>query len=288
MKKKNILITGCSGFLAFNFIKENYKIYNFYCIFNKTKIPKKFYKISFVFKNNNINSLVKFIKKIKPDLTIHMATKYIKIDQIKSTKATVDANILFGSCLLQSLNYCGYKKIINFSSIWQNIENKNSYSPQNFYSSTKEAFEKILEYHVKKQNFKALTLKIYDTYGHNDTRKKVFQFVTKKIRNNEKIYLENKSRKISLVHYKDINSGIKVAINYILKKKFNYKIFSLRASKIHKLKKIIDTFMHINNLDYKINWVKNKNQIKLNQSFKNLPGWKPKISLKQGLQEFKI
>ena len=80
MKKKNILITGCTGYIASNFIKKNYKKYNFYCIFNKKKIPKKYYKDSIKFTNNNISSLIKFIKKTKPDLTIHLATKYMKFD----------------------------------------------------------------------------------------------------------------------------------------------------------------------------------------------------------------
>ena len=125
-KKKNILITGSSGYLGFNFIKNNYKNYNFYCIFNKKKIPNKYYKDSIKFRNNNINSLIKFIQKIKPDLTIHLATKYMKFDKISSTKETIQSNILFGSCLLQALDYCGCKKIINLSSIWQNIGEDNN------------------------------------------------------------------------------------------------------------------------------------------------------------------
>lgn len=159
MRKKNILITGGSGYLASNFIEENYKKYNFYCIINKKKIPKKYYKKSFIYKDKKINSLIEFIKKIKPDLTIHMATKYLKFDKISSTKEMINSNILFGSYLLQALDECGFKKIINFSSIWQNIEKKNIYSPQNFYSSTKEAFEIIMQYFIKKKNLKLLRLK---------------------------------------------------------------------------------------------------------------------------------
>ena len=82
-----------------------------------------------------------------------MATKYVKFDRVDSTKEIINSNILFGSYLLQALDYCGYRKIINFSSIWQNNSKNNFYSPENFYSSTKEAFEKILEYFVvKKKN----------------------------------------------------------------------------------------------------------------------------------------
>ena len=288
MKKKNILITGCSGYLASNFIKYNYRKYNFYCIFNKKIIPKKYYKNSIKFNNNNINSLIKFIKETKPDLTIHMATKYVKFDKINSTKEIIDSNILFGSCLLQALDYCGYKKIINFSSIWQNIGKNNFYSPENFYSSTKEAFEIILQYFIMKKKFSALTLKIYDTYGYNDTRDKLLQLIIKKNKKKQQIYLQNKSRKISLVHFQDINSGIKIAIDYVVNKKFNYKTFSLRSNKDYTIGYIVDLFKKIHNLNFAVIWKNTNNQIKLNKSFKNLPGWKPKISLKKGIKEFKI
>jgi CDP-paratose synthetase len=288
MKKKNILVTGGTGYLALNFIKENYKNYNFYCIVNKKKIPERYCKNSLIFKQNNIDSLIKFIKKVKPELTIHMATKYLKCDKINFTKDIINSNILFGSYLLQALDQCGFRKIINFSSIWQNIEKKNIYSPQNFYAATKEAFEKILQYFIKRKNFKVLTLKIYDTYGYNDTRDKFLQFLIRKIQKKERIILENKSRKISLVHYKDINLGLKIAINYILNKKFISKTFSLRSKKVYSLEYIINIFKNIHNLNFKISWKEINNKIKLNQSFKNLPGWNPKISLKQGLQEFKI
>ena len=133
------------------------------------------------------------------------------------TKEIIQSNVLFGSYLLQALDLCGYRKIINFSSIWQNTGKKNYYSPQNFYSSTKEAFEKILQYFVIKKKFKALTLKIYDTYGFNDTREKFLQFIIKQNKKKQHIYLENKSRKISLIHFEDVNSGIKIAIDYIIK-----------------------------------------------------------------------
>ena len=287
MKKKNILITGCSGYLASNFIKKNYKKYNFYCIFNKKKIPKKYYKDSIKF-TNNISSLIRFIQKNKPDLTIHLATKYLKFDNVSSTKEIIQSNVLFGSYLLQALDLCGYRKIINFSSIWQNTGKKNYYSPQNFYSSTKEAFEKILQYFVIKKKFKALTLKIYDTYGFNDTREKFLQFIIKQNKKKQHIYLENKSRKISLIHFEDVNSGIKIAIDYIINKKFNYKTFSLRSHKNYTIEYIVNIFKKIHNLNFKVIWKKNKNHIKLNKSFKNLPGWEPKIPLKKGLKEFKV
>lgn len=286
MKKKNILITGCSGYLAFNFIKENYQNYNFYCIFNKSKIPKKYFKKSLKFSNKNLNSLRLFVKKAKPDITIHMATKYSKFDNINLTKKTIDSNILFGTYLIQALNECGYKKILNFGSIWQNSGTKKKYLPYNFYAATKEAFEKILEYFVLKKKFKALTLKIYDTYGYNDNRKKFLQFIINKIKEKKPIQLNDKSRKLSLVHYRDINTAINIAIEYILNKNFTYKTFSLRSNIDYTLENIIDIFKKIHNIDFKVKWKKNKNEIRLNKSLENLPGWKPKVSLKEGLKEF--
>ena len=82
--------------------------------------------------------------------------------------------------------------------------------------------------------------------------------------------------------------GIKVAINYIINKKFNYKIFSLRSHRNYTIEYIVNIFKKIHNLNFKVIWKKDNNHIKLNKSFKNLPGWKPKTPLKKGLKEFKV
>lgn len=150
--KKKILITGATGFLGKNFVLSNYKNYNFYCIFNKKKLPKKYYVDSITYKKK-IDEIISFVRSIKPDITIHFATHYSKLDQKSKIKDMINSNILFGSELLEAIELNNVDKFINISSIWQNSNGKKKYYPVNFYSSTKEAFQKILEYYsLKKKN----------------------------------------------------------------------------------------------------------------------------------------
>ena len=67
----------------------------------------------------------------------------------------------------------GVKILVNTGTSWQHYENKD-YSPVNLYAATKQSFEAILQYYVEVASLKAITLKLFETYGLDDPRPNFF------------------------------------------------------------------------------------------------------------------
>ncbi len=289
MIKQKIILTGCTGFIGENFIKENYKDYDFYCVFNRRRLNKKYFKGSIKYDGNFVK-LKNFFKKINPDIVVHLATKFLKEHKENDIYKLNYSNIFFGNQILEAMIKTNCRKLINFSSVWQNSENNKQYNPNNLYSATKEAFEKILFFYIRRHRVNCITLKIYDTYGYGDKRKKIINFILEKIKKkNRKLILYNKNQELNLTHYSDINSAINSTIK-ILNKKNNkriFKTFAVRSKNTLKIHQIVKTIEQVFKVKLIINWKKGNNVIKkINKTFTILPKWKTKKNFITGLKEY--
>jgi nucleoside-diphosphate-sugar epimerase len=285
-EKKIIAITGAQGFLADNFIKKFNDKYIFLKIikYKKKNLFLKNKKNFFLYKNQNINNLIHFFKKKKPDLVIHLAAKTNVEHYSEEIDTLIKSNIILGSEILESMMKSGCKNIINVETSWQNFKNSKEYNPRNLYAATKEAFKKIIFFYHKAYNFNVINLKLFDTYGKNDTRNKIWNTLFK----NKEINLTKGEQKINLLHISDVCDGLHKCINIISKREKLFTEYTLGSKKIHKLKFIIKKIIKINNLDIKINWGKKKyysRQImKPYSKYKCVPNWEQKINLQDGLK----
>ena len=183
--KKKILITGSTGFIGSNIInnllKKNICTYALLRVKNKKNISinklkkNKYYKPIF-FKNNN--ELEKKLKNLKIDTIINCATYYSNKNDTKTIQNLIQTNIIFCSIVLEILNK-KIQKFINFGSMME-YSYGNYFSPKNFYAITKYSFQKIVEfYRFNNKRIKFYNLKLYETYGNNDNRKKIIPTIIK-------------------------------------------------------------------------------------------------------------
>ena len=167
--KKKILITGSSGFVGNLFLKNALK--NGFQVtdilrdknrknkdLNKLrKIYQKSYKSIFYKRFIDIN---KKLKNKKFDSFINFATLYKNSHLNKEIPSFIGSNIVFPSVILDTV-VVKVKKIINLGTMMQHTDGKN-YIPQNFYASTKSAFEMILFYFTQRnKQVKFYNLKFY-------------------------------------------------------------------------------------------------------------------------------
>ena len=148
--KKKLLITGSSGFVGNlflkNALKNGYHVVDVLRDKNKKnkdlnqlrKVYSKSYKSIFYKKYKDIN---KKLKNQKFDSFINFATLYKNSHLNNEIQSFIESNIVFPSIILDTIAV-KVKKIINLGTMMQHVDGKN-YVPQNFYASTKSAFEMI-------------------------------------------------------------------------------------------------------------------------------------------------
>lgn len=285
-----IIITGSTGFIGSAFFKKFKSKYDFYFILNKNlkKIHNK--KKSFKY-DNNVHELKKFFIKIKPDAVIHFASCFKAEHNINNIDNILNTNIIFATHLLECMTHSGCKKFINAGTIWQNYKTK-KYNPVCLYAASKQAFQDIEKYYFEVMNISFINLKIYDTYGPNDFRGKIIQFLLNQNNSKKIIKMGNGDQILNLVYIDDIINAFNIALKKIYKSKNPlFKTYSLPGNKKIKLLDLVELIKKLFNKDLNVEWnafPKRKREIlKNNSKIKSLPGWKAKVLLESGLIKLK-
>ena len=257
--KKNILITGASGFVGSHVLDDCLKNnFNVYAIFRSSKknvnFAKKYKKKIYPIFYNNIYEIKSKLTIHKIDYVIHCATHYIKKHEHKDIENIIKSNILFSTILLDAIVNIKIKKFINIGTVWQHFNDTKNLA-LNLYAATKQSFECIFNYYKNQyKKIKFYNILLTDTFGIDDKRKKLIPILLKNFNNKNQNKI-NIPRNLSM-NLVDINDVVK-CLNILLNKNIesnNYVIKSKQDVKIFDLINFLN-----NNLEkkIKINWLKN-------------------------------
>ena len=253
---QSILLTGATGFIGSHLIDELAKKYKVFAIVRK----KKF------FKNNKIISIsLKQLKKYKENkffALIHLATHYRSQNNIVQFRNFLNSNVLFGTEILETINLKKVTKVIYFSTMMEHLDSK-YYNPLNLYATSKKSFQDIIMFYKNKyKNIKFYNIKLYETFGPNDNRKKIIPLLIKNYKTKKKLNLISKNLKLNFVSVYDVCSGIKI----ILEKKIKPDTYLMKAKKNTRILDLI----RILNLEKNTNFL-NVKQKNFKFKFKKIP-----------------
>jgi len=271
----NILLTGGTGFLGSNIIKELSKENNIYTIIRKEKkyinLKHKNIKI-LLFKNyTQLNSQ---LNKIKVETVIHCATHYVKKHSHKDIIKLTESNILVGNIVLENIQSMNVKKFINFSTVWENYDSKKE-NAYNLYSSYKTAFSYLIQYYKKKNlNINFYNIMISDTFGKTDRRNKIINVLKNNYKNNLPTKILSKSLFLNLLNVEDIVDAVRILIN----KNIKSGQYVLKNTSYFKMNDLITLFNKKNKKKIIVKWLSNKIIKEKIFPYKKLKSWKPKKS----------
>lgn len=199
--KKNILLTGATGFVGSNFIAQLGYKYNIHLLVrSSTQVMQT--KNVFVFENN-ILTLATYLKENQIDGIVHLASLYIAEHKSDEIRDMVLSNIYLGTALLEAAKIAEVSWFLNTGTIWQNYnvpDYSDIYCPVNLYAASKQAFITIAKYYVETSSIRFCTLKLCDTYGENDTRKKIFALFEQIAASGETLYMSPGEQLLDIVH----------------------------------------------------------------------------------------
>ena len=312
---KNILVTGCAGFIGFHTclaLLKN-KHFNVFGIDNLNNYYDKQLKLdrlkilkndkSFVFNKINISNKKKVdenFKKNKYDYVVHLAAQAGVRYSIESPETYVKSNQIGFFNILDSSRLISVKHFLyaSSSSVYgtsiktKQSEDDNTDSPISFYAATKKSNE-LMAYSYS-NIFKLATtglrfFTVYGPYGRPDMSPHKF---VSAIKNNETIYLNNYGKhKRDFTYIDDVVISITRLLDKTPKNKIPQQIINVGCNSPKKISEFIKIIESLLNKKAKIKLrplqpgdVKDThaNINKLNEIILN----RKKISLEQGMKKF--
>lgn len=288
----NILITGATGFVGKNLIARLKDVHNIHILIR----PSSHYnslQIGHVFTfEDNVEKLTDYLKNNQISGIIHLASLYIaehKSDQIKDL---VLSNVYLGTALLEACKMAQTKWFLNTGTIWQNYQAadlSDDYNPVNLYAASKQAFMDMAKYYVETSSLRFCTLKLCDTYGGNDTRRKVIALFHYISENHIHLNMSPGEQKLDLLHISDVVNGFIQLAEMLNDDEEVATEYVLTSGKQISLKDLAHLYEIENKTKLDITW--GGRSYRMREVMKPYKGhalkkWKPMISIEEGLRLF--
>lgn len=303
--KKNILITGCAGFIGSNLVdfllKKNLRIIG---IDNLSTGKKK--NLHEALKNKNflfIKKDLKDKKKItklfnKINLVFHFAANADVRNGIKNPKRDLDENTIVTFNVLEAMKINNVKKIVFSSTGSIYGETKQIPTPENakfpfqtsFYGASKLACEGLIHAYCDNYNFQSWIFRFVSILGKRYSHGHVFDFYKKLLQDkNHLSVLGNGNQKKSYLNVSDCLDAMIIAIEKS-KKKIN--VYNLGTNDFSKVKDSVNWITKYLDINPKVKYQRKKRgwpgdipNIYLDTKNIRKLGWQPKYTIKESIIE---
>ena len=151
----------------------------------------------------------------KPDIVFHLASLYLAEHRPDQIGGLVQSNVLFPTLLAEAMATTGVRRLINTGTAWQHFEGA-AQRPANLYAATKQAFEALLDYYVDAKGLMVTTLKLYDTFGQGDPRRKLIQLLIDQAERDAPLAMSPGEQIVDLTHVEDVVEAFVVAAGRIM------------------------------------------------------------------------
>lgn len=236
--------------------------------------------------DGSVESLTEILKTI--DAVAHLATYYVPQHTPEDVPKLVDANLAFGARLLEAMHISGVTRLVNVGTVWQRFQ-ATEHRYANLYAATKQAFQEIINWYCDARHFTCLNLHLSDTYGENDARKKLIQLLVELAQNGNALAMSPGEQKIDPVHIADVIDALHIALDLVnAAAPGQNQTYSLLRSDGISLRDLASLVEEVGGAKLQIQWGAKayREREVMSQpyhAYETLPGWTPRIDLRQGI-----
>ena len=232
------------------------------------------------------------ITKANPDVVFHLAAMFRAEHAPEDIAPMIEANVTFTTQLLEGMMQTGAKTLINTGTSWQHYPQhyqKASYDPVCLYAATKQAAEDIITFYCNAHGFRAIKLKLFDTYGPGDTRNKLLNIFKRACESETPIAFSAGEQLIDLVHIDDVINAYQVAAQQAWQLgNATHEKYGVNSDDPLLLRDLAERYEAITSKRLNIAWggrPYRAREVMQTPTLPRPPGWAPVITFDAGLSE---
>jgi nucleoside-diphosphate-sugar epimerase len=292
-RAQRALVTGASGFigshLAARLLADGRQVH--VIVRPGSVLPAKLRRhpgVAVHWHDGTTRALVAIVAKAKPDIVFHLASLFLTRHEAKDVAPLIEANVLFATQLVEAMVANKIYYLVNTGTSWQHYQDR-EYDPVNLYAATKQAFEAVLKYYVEATPLRVVNLKLFDTYGPDDHRPKLFSFLRQAAAARRLLPMSRGQQHLDLVYIDDVIEAYVAAADRLMKLKPHMsETYAVTADETIKLKELGGLYEAVTGKKLSVRWgglPYQERQVMVPWSRgKRLPGWRPKITLAEGIR----
>lgn len=243
--------------------------------------------------DGQIETMIEFVKDWQADVVMHLAAAVITTPAPQQVSTIVNANIRFGTELLEAMKFSTTRLFISTGSYWQNYDGTGNYNPVDLYGASKEAFEKIVKFYVEAYGFRHINLRLFDVYGEDDRRPKLWTHLREAAETGNSLDISAGEQLLDMVHVSDVATAYEAAYFTLTESpEIRNEVYGVYTGDMRSLKDIVHTFQQILDKPINLNWgarpYKCREVMRPFDGYKILPNWKFKIKLEEGLARYRL
>ena len=297
-----ILITGSSGFIGSNLTRNlvNTKDQIHILIRNQSNL----WRLNDIISGCNvhfvdiskIDEVRTIISQVKPEIVYHCATFGVYPNQKDASKMN-QINVNGTSNLLTSLHENSeLERLVNLGSVFEYGSTSNSIKetdptqPFDSYSDTKVSQTKLVEHYSHQKKLPAVTLRIFTPYGIFEEPGRLISDVMVAAVKKTPLKIFSRKAKRDFVYIDDVVSAL---IKASSRPGIEGEIFNIGSGNATSIEELVALVCKVTDIDLEVSW-DNESQREYDKTgtngFANLQkvkkiGWKPEVSLKDGLSK---
>jgi len=285
------LVTGASGYIGGHLVarlaREGWQVHIVTRKGSHLPATPEFSQAAKHMHDGTTEGMIRLVSEAKPDVVFHLASLFLSQHEAKDIEPLVLSNVLFGSQLMEAMRVNEVSQIVNTGTSWQHYNN-DEYNPVCLYAATKQAFDDILAYFTAATSIKAVTLQLFDTYGPDDPRPKLFHLLNKTAKSQEMFAMSPGEQLIDLVYIDDVIDAYLCAIDALDTLPAGHQVYAVSSGKPLPLTELVSIYEKVAGMKLPIDWGKRSYRsrevmVPWNKG-RSLVGWHPKVSLAEGIR----